>query len=200
MPEIDLLTPAQITACLSSRKAPPPPWGLLTEINNLRPASVLVPFIRQNNSWHLLFTRRTDDVQNHKGQVSFPGGAIENEDHNEIIAALREAQEEIGLQPQDVSILGQLDPVATLSGYLITPVVAIIPANYTFTPSPQEVSRIFTMPLAWLAKADHYNESIRTFPNGITTPVFYYDLFDGELLWGITAYITVALIDVIKNL
>jgi 8-oxo-dGTP pyrophosphatase MutT (NUDIX family) len=198
MPEIDLLTPAQITARLSSKKMSPPPWGLLTETGHLRPASVLVPFIRQNNSWHLLFTRRTDDVQDHKGQVSFPGGAIENEDHNEIIAALREAQEEIGLEPQDVSVLGQLDPVATLSGYLITPVVAIIPANYTFTPSPQEVSRIFTIPLAWLAEAGHYNESVRTFPNGITTPVFYYDLFDGELLWGITAYITVALIDVIK--
>ena len=120
-----------------------------------RSAAVLVPLLCKNGAWQLLFTRRTEQVPHHKGQVSFPGGAHEPEDGNLVKTALREAAEEIGLQPADVRILGALGDMPSVSNYMITPIVGRITRPFEVKLSKYEVSRVFTIPLEWLADARH---------------------------------------------
>jgi len=151
-----------------------------------RQAAVLIPLLYENDHWSLLFTRRTDTVIDHKGQVSFPGGAQEAQDDSDEDTALRETEEEIGLLSQNVRVLGKLPAFQTISSYQITPVVARIdlwPVDLRL--SEAEVSRVFTIPVAWLASCDHWQEQIYR-----QHPVIFYQQFDGELLWGITASIT----------
>lgn len=163
-----------------------------------RHAAVLVPFLQINAAWHLLFTRRTETVQSHKGQVSFPGGAIEPQDSSPEAAAVRESEEEIGLCSQDVKILGRLPYFLTVSNYLIVPVLACIPWPYQFTLSAHEVSRVFTIPLHWLADPPHWSERPRMLPSGKKENVIIYEPYDGEVLWGISARITHELLDVLQ--
>lgn len=164
----------------------------------LKCAAVLIPLIQRDSKWHLVFTRRTDLVESHKGQVSFPGGAC---DENEIQAeqtALREAQEEIGLNPKDVRILGRLNEVATITYFRVTPVVGVIPWPYDFQLSKIEVSRLFSIPLDWLAEDSNWDEFNFT-PDGSKRafPVITYHPYDGEILWGASARITHNLLEVL---
>ena len=187
------IQPAELANRLSSSQNLIPPWPA-PDSGGLRKAAVLIPFQRIDNQWHILFTRRTDQVQDHKGQVSFPGGAKDLGDKNEIENALRETYEEIGVHPEEVTVLGRLGEIPTLSNYLISPIVAIIPYPYSFMPSTDEVSRIFTIPLEWLADPSNHIEKQRTLSAGNSSKVLYFNEYDGELLWGITAYITETLI------
>jgi 8-oxo-dGTP pyrophosphatase MutT (NUDIX family) len=155
-----------------------------------RCAAVLVPLTLVEDEWHVLFTRRTDLVESHKGQVSFPGGACDDGDDSAEYTALREAHEEIGLIPADVRVLGRLLPMITISKYEVTPVVAVFPMPYTFRIATIEVARVFTIPLAWLGRREHYWE----FPFDGTRSLIAYHPFDGELLWGATARMTVQLV------
>jgi 8-oxo-dGTP pyrophosphatase MutT (NUDIX family) len=157
------------------------------------PAAVLLPMFRHLNAWHLLFIRRTEyEGDHHSGQVAFPGGRGEQGDSDCVATALREAQEEIGLDPDQVSFLGQMRPMHTVSNYLVTPVVGEIPWPLELTPDPVEVARVFSIPLAWLA--DPKNRRVRTWPSSDhpeARDVVFYDEFDQELLWGVSARITV---------
>ena len=92
-----------------------------------RPAAVLIPFLQVKGQWHILFTRRTDTVADHKGQVAFPGGRADPGDLSPEFTALREAEEEIGLNPANISILGCLQELPTITNYSITPVVGVMP-------------------------------------------------------------------------
>lgn len=170
----------------------------LTGATHLRPAAVLIPMIWDGGQWNLLFTRRTEHLASHKGQVSFPGGASEPEDNTPETTALREAYEEIGLEPENVQVFGRLVSRPTVSHFIVTPVVGRIRWPKEFTPSPQEVSRIFTIPLAWLADPAHREERPRTLPNGYHEKVIYYEPYDGEILWGASARITVDLLRVLQ--
>lgn len=163
------------------------------------PAAVLVPLLWLDNQWCLLFTRRTDTVQTHKGQVSFPGGAVDPVDLSPEHTALREAHEEIGLEPRDVVLLGRLPDFVTVSHFWVTPVVARIPWPYHFSLSPHEVSRVFTIPLSWLANPAHWEERPRINRLGMPENVVYFQLYDGELLWGITGRITIELIQALTG-
>lgn len=160
----------------------------------LRPASVLVPLLWADNCWRLLFTRRTETVNSHKGQVSFPGGAADQGDTSPEATALREAYEEIGLLPEDVRIFGRLASRPTISSFLITPVVGRVRWPGQFQVSPNEVSRLFTIPLDWLANPANWEERPRTIPGGYYEKIIYYQPYDGEILWGITARITLDLL------
>jgi 8-oxo-dGTP pyrophosphatase MutT (NUDIX family) len=142
-----------------------------------------------------LFTRRTENVETHRGQVSFPGGRIEAEDADAVAAALREAEEEIGLRPEDVRLLGQMDSLLTVTQYLITPVVGVIPWPYPLQPDPVEVARVFTIPLAWLADPSHLETHTRPpLVDGPAVPVYSYLPYEDNILWGASARITLDLL------
>lgn len=163
-------------------------------------ASILIPLLKKNNLWHILYTRRTSTLPVHGGQVAFPGGRMDKDDVDEENTALREAMEEIGLKPEDVNVLGRLQNFVTVTNYLVTPVVGVIPWPYKFEISVIEVSKVFTIPITWLANKENYHTQYRKLPkNDLTIPVIYYDEYKGEVLWGASARITVCFIDILLN-
>jgi 8-oxo-dGTP pyrophosphatase MutT (NUDIX family) len=158
----------------------------------MRRAAVLIPLAWVDDEWNLLFTRRTDIVDHHKGQVSFPGGRTDPQDDSPAATALRETYEEIGVRPTEVRLLGILGEYLTVTNYLVTPVVGIIPWPYCFTIHTLEVGRVFTIPLSWLSDAAHRQEMFRQESGH---GVIAYLPYDGELLWGVTARITVSFLN-----
>jgi len=162
------------------------------------PAAVLIPLYQDDGDWKLLFTRRTDSVDTHAGQVSFPGGQIEDSDVSIMATALREAQEEIGLNPEDVETLGQLNPLFTVTQFLVTPVVGVIPWPYPLRTSPTEVARTFGVPIRWLADPGNLEVKEREpLVPGRSIRVYYFKEFEGETIWGVTARITVNLLQML---
>lgn len=159
-------------------------------------AAVLVPLLRQDGDWHLLFTRRTDSVESHKGQVSFPGGACDDDETTPEQTALREAEEEIGIDPRAVRVLGRLNSMLTITSYRVTPIVGVIPWPTVFRPAQAEVARVFTMPLTWLAERSNRWEFNLL---GRDYSVIVYHPFDGEILWGATARMTVDFLEIITE-
>ncbi len=155
---------------------------------------MLIPLFRQEDHWHLVFTRRTEHVENHKGQVSFPGGAADDGDGDAVQTALRETFEEIGIPPDCVRVLGQMAPMATVTGFCITPVVGVVCWPYALKPAEVEVQRVFTVPLAWLADPNHRSMRPHTRRDGSTDLVVFFDRYDDELIWGVTGTITVEFI------
>jgi 8-oxo-dGTP pyrophosphatase MutT (NUDIX family) len=164
----------------------------------LKCAAVLIPLARIESEWQVVFTRRTDTVEHHKGQVSFPGGGCDRQEYVPEATALREAQEEIGLAREDVRLLGRLNDVLTITHYRVTPVVGSMPWPYTFTPEPAEVGRVFHIPLSWLAERSHRREQPFT-PDGFPRPfhVVVFEEYDGEVLWGATARMTLNFLEVL---
>lgn len=159
------------------------------------PAAVLLPLFQVGSEWQLLYTVRTDTVERHRGQVSFPGGRIEPDDPDPVTAALREAREEIGVRPEDVRILGEMDPLLTVTQYLISPVVGVIPWPYPLQPDPIEVARIFHVPLAWLADAaNHEIQTREPLAGGPPIPVVYFRPYQGQTIWGASARLTLDLL------
>ena len=146
--------------------------------------------------WRLLFIRRAVHAHDrHSGEVSFPGGRWEPQDPSCAATALREAQEEIGLDPGQVRLLGELRPLRTLSRFLVTPVVGYVPWPQELRPDPREVSRIFSIPLAWLCEPGNSRVSTYPAPNHPDArDVLFFNEYDGELLWGVSARIALDLL------
>lgn len=150
---------AAITGALHPLDAPPAPPGWnhrqLVELigdGPRREAAVLIA-IRDLPQPRILFTLRRDDLAQHAGQVSFPGGRMEAGDGDAVATALRESREEIALDPAGVEPLGYLDRLETVSGYSVTPVVARLPANAVVSAQPAEVAQLFEVPLAFILDA-----------------------------------------------
>lgn len=164
-------------------------------LSTARASAVLVPLLQTDNGVSVVLTRRADHLKNHRGEVSFPGGRVE-ESESLIEAALREAQEEIDLDSGLVTVIGQLDPHATfVSNSLIVPIVAIVDESATFVANESEVSRILTVPLTELAHPDSYvNEWWRT-PRGELNIHFFY--LEDETIWGATGRILRQLFDLV---
>jgi len=175
---------------------PPAPVPLAAG-RTFRAAAVLIPLVCAQGRWHLLYTRRTDSVQSHKGQVSFPGGATEAEDASREDTALRETYEEIGIDRQDIEVLGCLWDMPTITGFVITPVIGQVTWPVELRLAADEVSRVFLVPLAWLADPDNREELELTLPDGRHEKVIYFKLYDGEKIWGATARITLNFLRVI---
>jgi 8-oxo-dGTP pyrophosphatase MutT (NUDIX family) len=166
-----------------------------------RPAAVLVPLFESEGEWHLLYTRRTDNVESHPGQVAFPGGAIEASDGTPAAAALREANEEIGLPPSQVSILGQMNPLLTVTQFMVTPVVAQIPWPFPLKINPGEVASAFQVPLAFLANPANLEKRPREpLIPGRPIDVLYFRPYSDEVIWGVTARITADLLQIISSI
>jgi 8-oxo-dGTP pyrophosphatase MutT (NUDIX family) len=165
-----------------------------------REAAVLVPFVRVEDAWHIVYIRRTQyEGDRHSGQVAFAGGKRDPQDIDLAATALREAEEEIGVAGNDVNLLGSISHHHTISEFQVTPFIAEMPWPYPLKLDEVEVARAFTLPLAWLAERSNYRTEERVHPESNRPwPVVYYDYFDGELLWGATARMTLSLIEVLK--
>ena len=166
----------------------------ITGDTRLKCAAVLIPLVLDGGGWHILYTRRTYRVESHKGQVSFPGGACDEQETTAEETALREAREEIGIDPSKIRVLGRLSSMITITTFQVTPVVGVIPWPTVFRLNENEVERIFTVPIDWLADAGNRWEF--NFP-GRHRSVIVYHPFDGELVWGATARMTVDFLQVI---
>jgi 8-oxo-dGTP pyrophosphatase MutT (NUDIX family) len=130
---------------------------------------------------HLILTRRADHLNTHSGEVAFAGGKRDDTDPDIVFTALREAHEEIDLAAQDVTVIGQLDQVVSRFGYVVTPVVGIIPADITFTANLDELDAVFKVPLRFFLETEPHDY----FEAGkISIPSFHYD---GFRIWGLTA-------------
>ncbi|RVU83498.1 CoA pyrophosphatase [Leucothrix sargassi] len=162
-------------------------------------AAVLVPFVEVDGEWHLLFIQRSvHEKDRHSGQVAFAGGKHEEDDKDLIETALRETHEEVGIDPSDVTVLGELNHHYSISNYQITPVVATVKWPYDLTLEAAEVAAAFTIPLRWLADTSNYRTEERIL-NGKSLPVVYYDKYGEYLLWGATARITLSLLTLLQK-
>jgi 8-oxo-dGTP pyrophosphatase MutT (NUDIX family) len=159
-------------------------------------AAVLVPILLSCPP-QILLTRRSESLAQHAGQVSFPGGRIEVGDASPAAAALREAQEELALDPAQVMLLGRLPECATGTGFLITPVVGLLPANVALRPAPEEVAAIFTLSFATLLDpaAPQRRQSLR---NGQLREYWSWPHPEHEI-WGATAAILLELAQTLRG-
>jgi 8-oxo-dGTP pyrophosphatase MutT (NUDIX family) len=174
----------------------PYPSGMLK--GDPRPAAVLIPILRKDDAWHILFTRRTDTLPEHSGQVAFPGGRSDPGDLTPETTALREAWEEIGLNSADVQVLGRLNDHLTVTNYRVTPIVGIISWPFSLRLEKEEVSRVFTIPLDWLADPINQEERLRPLPPPFPpVKVIYFHPYENEIVWGATARFTVTLLKIL---
>lgn len=156
-----------------------------------RAAAVLLPLYEQNGRLHLLYTRRTDLLPTHKGQVAFPGGKLNGGGETAVAAALREAHEEVGIAPHDVDVLGCMEPVETSYGrFVVTPIVGIIPWPYPLHINHAEVATTFGVPLTWLLNPANINHQAEH--------RYTYLPYAGETIWGLTGWITTSFLQLLQ--
>jgi 8-oxo-dGTP pyrophosphatase MutT (NUDIX family) len=161
-------------------------------------AAVLVPLFKKGKDFHLLFTKRTDQVKHHKGEISFPGGAFDEEDSELERTALREAFEEIGLRESDVQILGALDDIITRSEFIVTPFVGVFfPYPYPFKLSPIEIGELIEVPLACLLDRNCFGE--RIIIQGDNERVAESYQYGKYIIWGATARILKQFLELIPS-
>lgn len=173
-----------------ARRARPEPL----DETDLKRAAVLLPlFVRKGMLW-ILLTRRTETVEHHRGQISFPGGAEEPDDRSLFETALRESEEEIGLKRQDAVSLGSLSPMRTVTSFYVEPFVAAIPQPYVFRPQETEIAEIIEAPLA--ALADPAIREVKPYP-GRPDPVLFYH-YGRHTIWGATAFMLAELLEALK--
>lgn len=168
------------------------PHGYSAEfLSRARPAAVLIPAVAHEEGVTLLLTLRDAGLRKHSGQVAFPGGKIDPEDRSVLDAALREAQEEIGLDPASVTPLGHLDPYLTGSGYRIHPVVGLVQPGAAYAPNPDEVADVFETPLSFLMSPQNHHRQSRVHEG--RERFFFAMPYEQRYIWGITAGIVRAL-------
>ena len=160
-------------------------------------AAVLVPLFNKEGNCHLLFTKRSEEVKYHKGEISFPGGAVDEEDSELVNTALREASEEIGLKENDVQIIGVLDDIVTVTEFIVTPFVGLFPYPYPFRTSPIEIAELIEVPLSVLLDEECFSER-EIIRMGRKEIVYAYQYGD-HIIWGATARILKQFLDLISS-
>lgn len=151
----------------------------------LRPAAVLVPLVNRADGPTVLFTQRTDHLDHHPGQVSFPGGHVDKDDTSPEETALRETEEEVGIHRRHIRLIGRIDTYFTSSGFAVTPVVGLIEPPFDITPDPVEVAEVFEVPLEFLFDAANHS---RVVYRARSEQWYTYDMpYNGYRIWGVTA-------------
>lgn len=157
----------------------------------LKPAGVLVPIIQRDAELSVLLTQRSAELKHHAGQVSFPGGRMEEHDANVEATALRETHEEVGIEARHISVLGYLQTMPTITGYAVTPVVGFVSADAELAIDSTEVEYTFEVPLSFLLEVSN---AVRTEWETTSRKVPMIEFhWEGERIWGATAFMIVAL-------
>lgn len=172
----------------------PPIWQpelvdeqLLPHYDQFKPAAVLLPLVARDDGLHLLLTKRAAHLHDHPGQISFPGGRVEEGDASIIETALREAHEEIGLERNHVDVIGCLPQHKTGTGYEVTPVVSLVQSTFSLKSDPFEVASIFEVPLAFLMSTENHQRRLLELPDGAGQRIFYAMPYGEHFIWGATA-------------
>jgi 8-oxo-dGTP pyrophosphatase MutT (NUDIX family) len=151
----------------------------------LRPAGVLAALVEKTDGLHVILTKRSSALKHHPGQIAFPGGKQDESDVDVTAAALREAQEEIGLPPSHVEILGHLPAHETVTGFMVTPVIGHVHTGFEAVPEPGEVDEVFTVPLSHVLNAANYMVEGRRWRGTIRS--YYAVPYGPYYIWGATA-------------
>lgn len=159
-------------------------------------AGVVIPLFEKDGDVFFVLTKRTDTVNLHKGEVSFPGGMYEPGDGNTKRTAIRECCEEIGVKDADLKIIGRMDDVYTMTGFVITPYVGIIPYPYTFKTNPGEVAYLIYLPYGFLKKAD---PAVETAEHGGRTQLVSSFNYNGDRIWGATCRMLIKFRDIVEH-
>ena len=160
-------------------------------------AAVLLPLFKKEEACHILFTKRTDRVKYHKGQISFPGGGVDEEDSDLEATALREAYEEIGLERKDVEILGTLDDIVTVTQFIVTPFVGHFSYPYALKTNPIEIDEMIEIPLSFLLEKGCFQEREVNQSNPMRMVDSYQ--YGKHIIWGATARILKQFLDMISS-
>jgi 8-oxo-dGTP pyrophosphatase MutT (NUDIX family) len=161
----------------------------------LIPAAVLLPLFDKDGATHLLLTRRTEEVGVHPGQISFPGGKRDDGDRTLLQTALRECEEEIGVPASSIQVLGELDDLVTVSDFIVSPYVGLIPYPYPLRVSRREIAEIIEIPLATFMEPERLRVSRRMEYRGKPHVTYFFDM-GPHVVWGVTARILVHLLEI----
>jgi 8-oxo-dGTP pyrophosphatase MutT (NUDIX family) len=167
------------------------------QADNLIPAAVLIPVVNREDELKVLFTRRAANLAQHAGQISFPGGHIEESDNEPIDAALRETEEEVGLPRHHIDVIGQLENYISRTGFEITPIVGVIEPPFTVVPQPSEVAEVFEVPLSFLLNPENHHRHTREISG--ENREFYAMPYGEYYIWGVTAGILVNLYEYLSS-
>jgi 8-oxo-dGTP pyrophosphatase MutT (NUDIX family) len=169
----------------------------MIEQPSLARAAVLVPLFKKGEGCHIVFTKRTQTVRYHKGEISFPGGVFDERDLELERTALREAFEEIGLKENDVQVIGVLDDIVTITQFIVTPFVGLFPYPYPFKLSPIEIAELIEVPISALLDEDGFSQ--REIIRGTGKEVVYAYQYEHHIIWGATARILKQFLDLISS-
>ena len=174
------------------------PLGMLEKIAaTLKPAGVLIPVRRHEAGLSVLLTQRSADLKHHAGQVSFPGGRMEESDADIEITALRETREEIGISEEDVSIIGYLETMPTVTGYAVTPIVGFVDGSVPLEIDTTEVEYAFEVPLSFLTESANHRMVTREWQGLSFSMVEFH--YEGQRIWGATAQMLLRFINIINK-
>lgn len=151
------------------------------------PAAVLVPLFFKDDQAHMLFTKRTEHLSQHKGQIAFPGGKADDEDKNLLHTALRETDEEVGIKPGHVQVLGRTDNFLTNTFFLVSPFVGMYDHPYPYQVNHDEIDRLIEVPLQHLLQPDVFE--LKPFKKNGQTWMIHYYYYQQDVIWGVTGFL-----------
>lgn len=163
----------------------------------MSPAAVLLPLYYYDGDLRVVLQKRSQRVEHHKGEISFPGGMVDSGDESRLHTALREAHEEMGIHPEDVNVMGRLDDTPTISNFMISAFVGSIPSPYAFTPSEVEVAEVVLAPVSHLRKPSSFRDDVRLKDGEFHRMPIY--VYDGHVIFGATAMILEQFLSLTKD-